>query len=106
MVACYSSEFTNEKENTPHLYEFNRKNAHAIPTPAIILPWEVLHSMETLVAILGKSFCSAKKHARKPTTSALVIIGENHTATPQSHPESCLVTKWAAGSTSRRVSHS
>ena len=95
MVACFSSEFTCRLGNLLDLHKLNRKNPYVPPTPAIMLPWEGCNSPEILVGILGKSFCSVEKHTRKPTTSAVVIIGANHALTPQSHPEGCLMTQWA-----------
>jgi hypothetical protein len=41
-----------------------------------MLPWEVLHSMETLVGMSEMNFYSERKRTRKPTMNALVIVEE------------------------------
>ena len=76
MVACSSSEFTCGLGNPLDLHKLNRKNPYAPPTPAIMLPWEVLHSMETLVGMSEMNFYSERKRTRKPTMNALVIVEE------------------------------
>jgi hypothetical protein len=59
-----------------------------IPTPVIMLPWEFLHSIETVVGTLERNFYSDKKRTRSPTMNTLVMNGKNDTAMPQSYSES------------------